>query len=73
MMVERLEPIDLPLLIFQTIQTEALSSARKGLPYSVMLTQLMLDYGVKVRPHDPIDTQFSPISGLTAQRSLSHG
>lgn len=74
MMVVRLESIDLPLLIFQMIRVKALSSTWKGLPHRVMLTRLMVEYGVKVGHLELTGTQIGPIrfSDVTARCRMSH-
>ncbi|KAB1206477.1 hypothetical protein CJ030_MR7G000067 [Morella rubra] len=67
LMVARLEPINLPFFVFQTIRTEAQSTSREGLPYGVMLTHLMLDAEIAVRHHEPTSMQLGPINNAVEE------
>lgn len=69
MIVARMEPIDLPLFVFQTIRAKAQSTAKEGLPYSVMLIQFMLDVGVVVEHHEPTTVQLNIINRVTVLAS----
>ncbi|KAB1216612.1 hypothetical protein CJ030_MR4G025773 [Morella rubra] len=73
LMVARLESFNLTLFVFQTMRTEAQSTSKEGLPFRVMLTQMILDVGAVAKRQESMLMQLSPINSVTCWRSLAHG
>lgn len=72
LMVARQEPLNLPLFMFQTVQTEAKSTTSYALPHRLMLTWFMIDAGVQLRADEPTIKLLEPIDTVTTRRSFGH-